>query len=133
MIPTATLVTTFADLIETYLHHNDLRRQTIRRYPAESKLHETNRNKAYHQAQQANTALHQHLLKYTEPDYLMLHARQLIEAWDARNTCWENLRSLKNDPTDTPKEAIRRLNKAEHHLRQKLQEIKEILKKLATN
>lgn len=124
---TTDLTQKFADEIRLYLRYNEEYRTC--RNPNRKQLLKTTRNAAYHNVQQANAALHTHLIAFKEPDFLRLHARKLIELWDARNTCYQNL--INRSPDDTPAEAITRLNRAEKTLKTHLKIISEILQKIS--
>lgn len=131
MISTAQLIAQFIDLIKTYLHINAAYRKAGVRNPLRRQELRQARNTAYHATQQANTTLHQHLLKFPEPDAIMLQARELIRLWDIRNTCFDNLTN--RSPDDPPREAITRLNRAEKNLTDQLQIIENIIKTQSTN
>lgn len=112
--------------IATYLRLNDEYRRS--RNPENKQNIKTARNKQYQVAQQQNAILHPHLLAFKEPDFLGTQARKLIELWDARNTCFENL--INRSPDDHPRQAIERLDNAEKRLRTHIRTINEIISKI---
>lgn len=120
------LLRTFADAIRLYMRltkeyrtcKNPTRKQDLKR----------TRAAAFHSAQEANQTLHNHLNQYPEPEFTRLQARKLIQHWDARETCYQNL--IKRDPSDHPAEAIARLDRAEKALKKQLDVISEILTKI---
>lgn len=131
MIPITDRIAQFLSAIEKYLQINDAYRAAGIRNPTRREELKKLRAAAYHLAQTANADLHTHLAQYTQPDILHDHARELIRRWDARNTCYNNLRQL--TPDDHPTEARNRLNRSERQLRAQLEKLKTLLQKIATN
>lgn len=121
------LILKFVQAIRQYLVYNTEYRRA-QKNPERKQALKQARATAYGFAQEANTALHTHLLAFKEPDFIRSQARELISRWDARNTCYENLIHLTAD--DNPREAIIRLDKAESRLRDHLKAITEIISKL---
>lgn len=130
---TIDLLSTFAQAVRYYLRYNTEYRQA--RNPERKSALRTARATAYRIAQEANTALHTHLLAFKEPDFVRLQARELIARWDARNECFENLANGKNTGQwhERPTDKIARLDKAESRLRDQLKAVMEILSKLTDN
>lgn len=130
---TIDLLQKFADAVRLYLRYNTEYRQA--KNPQRKATLRTTRANAYRHAQEANTALHSHLLNFTEPDFIRLQARALIARWDARNTAFENLSNSQQTGSwhETPAEKIRRLDKAENRLRDHLRAVTEIIGKLTDN
>lgn len=112
--------------INTYLRLNEEYRRS--RNQETKQMLKIARNKQYHVAQQQNAMLHTHLLAFKEPDFIMLQARKLIELWDARNICFENL--INRSPDDHPRQAIERLDNAEKRLRAHIRTVNEIISKI---
>lgn len=130
---TIQLLTTFAQAITTYLRLNTEYRRTRTNTERKSAL-KLARATAYRIAQEANTSLHNHLLQYTEPDFLRTNARELIARWDTRNECFENLANTQRTGTwhERPADKIERLDRAENRLRDQLRAVTEIISKLDT-
>lgn len=124
------LLSKFIQAIRQYLTYNTEYRRAQKNPERKAALKQA-RATAYRIAQEANAAMHTHLLAFKEPDFMRLQARKLIELWDARNTCYENLINRAAD--DSPNEAIARLDKSESRLRDHLRAVSEIISKLATD
>lgn len=129
---TIQLLSTFTQAIRDYLRYNTEYR-AARRNPDRKQALRQARATAFRIAQEANSALHTHLIAFKEPDFLRAQARELISRWDARNTCFENLTNAQNTAQwhEPPSEKIARLDKAEQRLRNHLKTITEIISKLA--
>lgn len=127
------LLATFAQAVRDYLRYNTEYRQA--RNPERKSALRTARATAYRIAQEANAALHRHLIAFKEPDFVRLQARELISRWDARNECFENLANGQNTGQwhERPTDKIARLDKAESRLRDQLKAVMEILSKLTDN
>ena len=124
---TLDLIRTFADALRLYMRYNTEYRTC--RNPARKQDLKRTRAAAFHSAQEANQTLHNHLNQFPEPDFIRLQAHKLIQIWDARETCYQNL--INRQPDDHPAEAIARLNRAETALKKQLDVITEIITKLA--
>lgn len=123
---TIELLSAFSQAIRVYLRYNTEYRQA--KNPERKAVLKTTRATAYRIAQEANAALHTHLVAFKEPDFLRLQARELIARWDARDTAFENL--CKSQQTghwhESPAEKINRLDKAESRLRDHLKAVSKL-------
>lgn len=123
---------TFAQAIATYLNINTQYRKAIRNPEKRQQLTRP-RTESFLHAERQNVTLHAHLNTLTEPDFIGLQAKKLIELWDRRNHCFNQLSERPANKTwhETPNDAIIRLNIAEKKLLEHLKTIHTIIGKLA--
>lgn len=136
-------IQTLTDAIAEYLRINTQYRRTHHNNPDRKQQLKQTRANLYRLAQEANQQLHTHLLQYNSPaspavasaeEGIRLHARELIQRWDTRNTAYENLATAQHTGTwhERPADKITRLDKAETRLRDQLRTITAHLLKIAT-